>query len=372
MKHEPSLLDSLGQHLDPPASGPAEQTRRRVMAGVTTARTHAHRPSSRRRTWWGGAALAGGLALSGIAAIALIAPHDPGSTSPPDVRKTPPTAREILLAAAQRAAGEPATTGKYWHVRILSTGSPRKVGTESAPYNVAARSIVETWLSHDPGERNWFGSLPLGYKPRTAADEEAWRAAGSPTSWKPLPVPTNGKPYPLDELLTSEPGPPELNVSAPRVPGSANPPPLRGVGSLDWDEVSQFPTDPDALRAELLNRIRASRLVKDPESRLFPEVSLLLLRAPAPPAVRAAAFRLLAEMSGVSVVGEVTDAAGRTGIGIEYRRDEIRAVLIIDPSKNVLLASEETNRVGPDNFDRNEVVLAAEWTDDEPRPPVAP
>ncbi|GAA0906322.1 hypothetical protein GCM10009558_007640 [Virgisporangium aurantiacum] len=305
--------------------------------------------------------------------MALIAPHDPGGTSPPDAREMPPDAREILLAAAQHAAQQPTTTAKYWHVRKLSTGAPVKVGTESAPYYVVQRLIDESWMSHGPGERNWNGLLRLGYKPQTAADEEAWRAAGSPTSWKPLPVPTDGKPYSPDERLTSEPGKPELYGSPPRVPGAPRPPVLAGGMSLDWDEVSRLPTDPAALRTELLNQIRAGRIsFPNPESRLFSSLSLLLLEAPAPPAVRAAAFTLLADVPGVRVVGEVTDAAGRTGTGIELRRDELRLLLIVDPSKHVLLASDQIMKLGPDSFDHSDVVLTAEWTDAEPKPPVAP
>ena len=80
-----------------------------------------------------------------------------------------------------------------------------------------------------------------------------------------------------------------------------------------------------------------------------------MLDYPVSTAVRAAAFRLLADMPGVRSLGQVTDPLGRQGVAvaIPYPREELR--VIFDPATGTHLANVmSTGYVA---------VTAAEWTD---------
>jgi hypothetical protein len=68
----------------------------------------------------------------------------------------------------------------------------------------------------------------------------------------------------------------------------------------------------------------------------------LLKLDPITPQVRAAVFRVLATLPGVSSIGQVTDPLGRTGDGIELGAAGLPGgeVLVIAPASGALLADE--------------------------------
>jgi hypothetical protein len=323
------------------------------------------RSASPKRSWWGrGAVLSGGLAALIVAGVlAVPALRGPGHDAPgnPPHGTAPRTAQELLLAAAERAATGPEGTGKYWHVRQVSVAGPIKVGS----YDLVGRWLYENWTARDPSVSSWTGSLDLGFKPRTKADEDAWEAAGAPTSWTVPGDTTSGK-----VTYTSSPGTPTLT----KIPTSGRAGVIEGL-----PEPNQLPADPVELRSVVL----ASVPDLQPEVAdvtLFSVLSGLLLDSPAPAAVRAAAFTLLADIPGVRSAGDVTDANGRTGTGIELTRQHAtnitsRNLLVIDPKTYLILARETSGTLGTNTRPlkaSNTLVLAAEWTGTEPTLPKAP
>jgi len=108
-----------------------------------------------------------------------------------------------------------------------------------------------------------------------------------------------------------------------------------GATSLTWDQLYALPTDPAKLQAVLQSDIKDAG--PNPTTELFVVVGDLLRETPAPPALRQALYDVAANIPGVTVTGQVTDAAGRTGVGVEYAGQ----TYVIDPGNGQLLADQE-------------------------------
>ncbi|MFG2660952.1 hypothetical protein [Streptomyces sp. NPDC048425] len=79
---------------------------------------------------------------------------------------------------------------------------------------------------------------------------------------------------------------------------------------LTWPQLDELPTDADALTA---------RFPDDAEARLN-QVTIMLQDSPANPRLRAALFRILADIPGMKLVGDVKDSKGRPGVAVEATR----------------------------------------------------
>ena len=110
----------------------------------------------------------------------------------------------------------------------------------------------------------------------------------------------------------------------------------------------------------------------------------LLVDVPAPPGVRAAAYRALADMPNVKSIGPTRDELGRAGIGIlidtagivvttggPYKAGKVTRKLIIDPDTSHVLASETKVGNSSDSFSGT-LILEIGWTDQEPHEPELP
>jgi hypothetical protein len=112
-----------------------------------------------------------------------------------------------------------------------------------------------------------------------------------------------------------------------------------GATSLDWAGLDALPTDPVALRDLLYTDLPENSRSEDDLA--FDQITALLVESPASPALRAALWKIASQIDGVRLVGEVTDAAGRTGTALEMtiRYDhgtEVRR-LVVDPETGTLL-----------------------------------
>jgi hypothetical protein len=135
--------------------------------------------------------------------------------------------------------------------------------------------------------------------------------------------------------------------------------------------VAQLPTDPDRLEAI----IRAYAEKKDPpvESAMFGAIRDLLNSPYASAELRAALYRVLARVDGVSLAGATDDPAGRAGVAVDAPvgySDATRQRLVIDPQTGGVLAAETvlTKRVdwvdsGPGTVIESIVYLDEGWTD---------
>lgn len=262
----------------------------------------------------------------------------PGASAAP-VR--PVTARGILLAAADKAAASAPGSGGYWVTKV-EAHQLYDVGG----YHVLGRSEVETWQPLSNGGDVVFVVRSLGAAPATAADKAAWKAAGSPTKWTltgPAGRQSEGR------GLSAEPGARKVST----MPG----PGFLAIGGtpLTYARIRALPTDPAKLKAYLIKLDDAAgrdgvwtpeQIEKWRVEMLFTESWELLAQLPVPPAVRAATYRMLADLPGLTVTQNVKDAKGRPGveIGYTYRNADGTSAptgLVIDPDSGSLLARED-------------------------------
>lgn len=301
-----------------------ERTRSAELSHAMSRPRTAPRRRARVRPVWG-VGLAG--AAAAVTAVAVVmagngatpprAP-DPGrSAVAADPSGAPATTlelspRQILLAAAEKAAEQPDGSGDYWH-----TASVRRTlfAVEDGDYLVMDQQRDEMWTPNAPGRDQWARSQTLGVRPATDADEKAWREAGSPTD---IPVPVGDKPAPM--TLSTSPG--KLRIDRmPLVNGDK----VFWLGrNVSMKDLRALPDDPARLKAWLLRSYEghgteSSDTPMSADSWLFTVAAGLITDMPVTPEVRGAAFRMLADLDGVEVVQNVTDAEGRQGTAVTIK-----------------------------------------------------
>ncbi|WP_119726484.1 CU044_5270 family protein [Thermomonospora amylolytica] len=318
-----------------------------------------------------------------------------------------------LLVAAANA--EKAPDGRYWHTKRL-TGRVFAVGKTAADhYKVDTGQEFETWVDRNGQGRAFMSDRPA--RPVTPEDERKWREAGSPMR---IETPD------ADGVTVSL----YVKPFTGRAPMSLFPEgEVYNFHGLTARQLAELPTDPKALENVLLDlkgEWRAYSKDFSQERRNEPIRALsgaervralsdvaggLLGDQPVPPAVRAAAFKMLAGLPGVKVEGKGTDPLGRTGtvvslplettvpLGLYSAPKQLgtyRRQWIIDPSRGTLLAIQDlvatppkgsrelppgdngrprrlTVDNQPDRFHKPgevsmyEAYVVAEWTDSEPR-----
>ncbi|MEU5258642.1 CU044_5270 family protein [Amycolatopsis sp. NPDC021455] len=208
-------------------------------------------------------ALGAGLVAAAAAAAVVVAtlPGTPAQAPPPQAVAPVVTGQQVLLAAATVAEKATAGTGKYWHI---------KTATDTLVY--------ETWFSSDG--HLWFRGEKSGGRVM-----------------------------------------------------SLGPAPLRLAGTtVTFEQLQALPTDPAALRDWLVNAIAHSGArtsagpytAADQQRELLLSTVSLVSTLPAPPAVRAAAFRSIAAYPDVKDLGPVPGGRGFQLPG-DYR-------LVVDPA----------------------------------------
>jgi hypothetical protein len=216
----------------------------------------------RRKKRW----LVAGVGLVATAAAAAVVVSD---LSTPDPKKEPVlSGQQVMLAAATAAESKPASSGTYWHTKlVLSMGKQT--------------TVTETWIRRDG--RTWISAVP-GMVSRTGRE------------------------------------------------------PLLDSTNLDYTHIQQLPTDPDRLKAALL---KSSTLPTARDQRQLTTMNLLqavLAEAPAPPKVRAAAYRALAALPNIANLGRT---AGGYRLKISYMNSTGKGVdgtetIVVDPETTQL------------------------------------
>lgn len=321
-------LRALGTSLDVPPDGHVADIRARVLPGLPPAvvgargpdrwrSARAHRPPRRpavagslRRPASAGSlrrhAVAGGLAAAVAAAVTctvLAWPSDgqgptggaPGGSG--GVSVTAARDGAVVLRLAARAVT--AAPG-------LDPRPDQFVYTESVTVQrVKAGPVVAG--APDPGDV--VATPPLG-PPRTFRQQE-WRSADG-----------------TREGLVRTAGTADVQL-----PGCVS-----GVETIGGQScrpepghVRNLPADAGAMLAVLRERY--------PDVGEFAGAGLLLSGGYVPPAARAALFDALATLDGVTVVEDLTDAAGRHGVAVTRISHGFRGALIFDPAGHALLGS---------------------------------
>lgn len=256
-----------------------------------------------------------------------------------------------LLVAATNAQKAPA--GRYWHTKTVM-GDVYAVGKSAENhYKVDSRQGNESWT--DLNGLRHMTHIEMADVPLTARDRQKWQAAGSP-QWVSVPNPEGGS------------SPVRLDMSGRTAGRSPWPASVETFYGMTPRQIARLPTRPDALQKALLGLkghwhavssdgekeepIRALR-GRERVRALSDVAGTLLSTAPAPPAVRAAVFRMLAGLPGVKVEGTATDPLGRRGTAVTLplktttplglytapkQLGTYRRQFIVDPATGSLLA----------------------------------
>ncbi|GAA1286839.1 hypothetical protein Psi02_53330 [Planotetraspora silvatica] len=327
-----------------------------------------------------------GLGLAGVAAATAVAvgvTATGGTTSAPSApavaQGTKPaavklSAKQVLLVAAESSLKAKAGSGAYWHIESQS-GDAQLVGTK-VHYTVNSLGRSDTWFARSAKVDSWWVSQNLGTKP-APGDEAAWKQDGSPTTWS-VKVAKRGATGKL--LIDSKAGKPfgnTINVGDKIVD-------LAGK-NVSFAELQKLPTTAAALKARLMQGYAGhgteSDEPQDADAWLFQVTAGVLSDMPVKPAVRAAAYQVLAGLGDVRSLGEVTDALGRKGQGISrsesWPNGQYERQLIVDPQTGVLLTDQivavhpggQWAGLKPGTVVNYNAITKAAWTDEKPVKP---
>lgn len=209
--------------------------------------------------------------------------------------------RQFLLAAATSALSASDRTGKYWYVKTTYT---KKASTSA--------------------------------KPKLSVTYESWQLRHGPT-WSRIdngPVTENAKDVGFSVLAQDD---------------------------LTFTQLQQLPTTPEGLRAWILTHSRRLKLHYGTANvYLLDAASALVTGVPAPAAVRAAAFKVLAGLPNVTDLGPVP---GGRQLRISYAHSV--DTLVVDTATGIVRNSTSVGHYG-----RGEVAagqqISAGWTNARP------
>jgi len=331
------------------ATEPGRPAALRSVAGPKT-RTAAHLRAARGRGFRHrtarrvaiGAAAAG--AAAGLAFVTLV-PHAAPAAPPGrgQAAELPGrAARGFLLTMAVKAAAASPSTGR-WYCQQMEEGQRMLVGADDttlqAPwdqgpaaslagyqYAIFGKTMIQS-CSEPPTKSAPYGTVEgatqsLGAQPASAADAAAWRRAGSPTSWIAW--------YDRTVRITMAPGRRYL----------AGPRPLTGKS---LDDIT-LPTNAAQLKAFFLDHQAEFHEAGTPSEILYNDATSYMTGRSAP-ALRAAAYRVLASLPGIRMKPNVQDPAGQSGTAVWLpQAGPTLALVIVDPATSTWLGTEEVTK----------------------------
>lgn len=299
--------------------------------------------------------------------------------------------RALLLTAATKVsqAAEPAP-GRYWVTRG-TIGTFVQVGPSGDRYTLLEESGVENWAARSPKDGSGLLARPLGVAPVSAADRAAWRRDGSPAKWSyvgqsyGLALPQGSASSGLMYALVSGAGP---LTGLEAVFG------MRqfavGAKTVTLARLRALPADPAKLEKLLV-------VPGESGTAYLLETVPAVMEMPVTSAVRAALYRMLADLPGMENLGEVKDPAGRQGDAVGYTAGytnckpgslwpgvggngpvfascTVQQILIIDPVTGLPMAEElryptlpDGQRwTAPDGLFSYEIYGQSYWTNQNP------
>ncbi|MDX3070497.1 CU044_5270 family protein, partial [Streptomyces sp. ND04-05B] len=250
-----------------------------------------------------------------------------------------PDGRLELLSAA-RKVGTADGEGTYWQTTTRSQ-DVNVVGAEGGegPLLAVRDTATSRWsVGVRPGTRSLLVSgLDAEIAPRTAEDAARWRAAGSPRTMQ-AEVPGNEAGGTLGYTMGPRP-PMVMRTDADEKIYALGP------RNASYQDLLELPSDTAELRRELERRHGQDEGAEITDRTAYVlRQTADLITMPVKPAVRAAAYRVMAEQPGVRGLGRVTDPLGRKGVGIAFpgtyatSLGSVEQRVVVDPSTGGLLA----------------------------------
>jgi hypothetical protein len=337
-----ALLDEA-----PPSAEVIAEGHRRIAASATQPGRPARRRIGgyRHRTARRVAVAAVAAGAAAAVALATLVPHAapaarPSRSEAGELGGQP--ARGFLLTMAVKAAGASPSTGR-WYCQEMEEGQRLLVGADDttlqAPwdqgpaaslvgyrYALFSKTMIQSCFE-PPTKGAPYGTVEgatqsLGAQPASPADAAAWRQAGSPASWIAW--------YDRTVRITMAPG--RQYFAGPR--------PLTGKSGYGI----VLPTSAAQLRAFFLDH-RAEFHEAGTTSEILYNDATGAMTGRSAPAVRAAAYRVLAGLPGIRMQPNVQDPAGQTGTAVWLpQAGPTLAMVIVDPATSTWLGVEEVTK----------------------------
>jgi len=302
--------------------------------------------------------------------------------------------RAVLLTAATKVSqAAESAPGRYW-VATGTVGTFVQVGPSSDRYMLLEESGVENWAARSPKDGSTQLVQPLGAAPVSAADRAAWRRDGSPAKWSYV-----GQSYGLADpqgLATS-------GLLYALISGAGPITSLDAVYGMQQFDVGAKTLTLAQLRALPADPAKLEKLVVAPGesgSAYLLETVPAIMEMPVTSAVRAALYRMLADLPGMENLGEVKDPAGQQGDAVGYTASykdcrpgtlyipqpkngpvfascTVQQILIIDPATGLPMAEElryptppdGQQWTAPDGLFSYEIFGQSYWTNQNPPKP---
>ncbi|MGA5314023.1 CU044_5270 family protein [Streptomyces pseudogriseolus] len=251
-------------------------------------RSRSPRRAPRSRGRWG---LAAGAAMAAGAAVVVLTLGSSSSDAPLNTPPASVASVELLERAALAAAATTPQTkvraGQYSYVKTVGHTSVLSEGKSGDVQLLRESEAMEQWTSVDGSERT------------------LQRKDGS------------------DSLVPETPGRGSLNAPT-------------------YDFLAALPTDPDALLKQIRDDVQknhgaGSDSTTGPDQEAFVTIGDLLRSGVTPPDTAASLYRAAALISGVDIVTDVVDAAGRKGVAVARTHEGERTEWIFDESTARLL-----------------------------------
>jgi hypothetical protein len=362
--NELNMIRVLLDEAPPSAEVIAEGRRRIAASAAEPGRPAARRGVAGRETWpandlrWPGGwgfrhrtarrVAVGAAAVGAAAALAFVTlvPHGPPAARPSrgqanELSGLP--ARGFLLTMAVKAAATATPSTGQWYCQQMEEGQRELVGADDttlqAPwdqgppaslagyqYALFSNSMIQSCFE-PPTKGAPYGTVEgstqsLGAQPASPADAAAWRRDGSPTSWIAW--------FDRTVRITMAPGRRYL----------AGPRPLTGKSGYDI----KLPTNPARLKAFFLDHQALFHEAGTPSEILYNDATTFMTGQSAP-ALRAAAYRVLASLPGIRMKPNVRDPAGQSGTAVWLpQAGPTLAMVIVDPATSTWLGVVEVTK----------------------------
>ncbi|MFH8533951.1 CU044_5270 family protein [Streptomyces tendae] len=349
------LAGARPDELDPARLADSPRQREDLARILATA-PHNPKPTGFRmpaHLWGGFRPLGAGVALAAVAASAVVVstldsdssgvrPSQASPQSSSVAAGTDPSASDVrlqLLSVAKKARTGTAE-GTYWQTTTRSE-DVNVVGEEGALFAVRTTSTDEWSVGVRPGTHSLMVmGLDAQTAPRTGADKARWQAAGSPGTVQAA-------------VIGDEEGGTlgyTMGTSRPTVVRTDADDKIYALGpqNVTYQDLRELPSDSGKLRRAL-----EEMYAQDRSAEAGPDRTAYVLRQavglvtmPVKPAVRAAAYRVMADLPGVRALGDVTDPLGREGAGFAFpgaASTPLGAVeqrLVVDPATGELLSDQ--------------------------------
>ncbi|MFC9912705.1 CU044_5270 family protein [Streptomyces sp. NPDC127197] len=266
-------------------------------------------------------------------------PHAGAGASAPSAGTTDPGGRLELLSVAEKVEAAAADEGTYWQV-TTRTENVDVVGEPGQRYSVHSTGTSKWSVGVHPGTKSLMVSnLDAKTGPRTAEDKARWRAAGSPRTAKSVNVPGGRK------ALGYQMGTRQPLVMRTDFDGKIY---ALGPKNVSYQDLRELPTGHTELR-RLLERLyeqAGSAETGAGRTGYVFQQAVNLVTMPVQPAVRAAAYQVIAQLPGIRALGSTTDPLGREGIGFalatKWRTPlgSVEEQIVVNPSTAALLSRQ--------------------------------